>query len=64
MVIMITITIIIKSHKIDTAKNKIAAPKRKLTRWLVNGFLSHEMFAFLIEERVPRRDAGLIFIAI
>ena len=45
-VIMIMITIIIKSHKIDTAKNKIVAPKGKPTRWLVNGFLSHEVFAF------------------
>jgi len=33
------------------------------TRWLLNGFLSHEMFN-LLKQRVSGRDAELIFIAI
>lgn len=36
-------------HKIFTAKNKIDAPKENqcTTLWLLNGFLSHEMFNLL-----------------
>ena len=37
------------------------------TRWLLDGFPSHKKFnllSFSIEERFPRQDAELIFIAI
>jgi len=52
----------------DTTKNKIDAPKEEQTPWLLNVFLSHEIFlkfAFLMERRVLRwRDAEMIFIPI
>ena len=38
---------IIIIYPLDSAKNKIVAPKRKPTRWLLNGFIFHVMLSSL-----------------